>query len=67
MKKKYVIYDVTPDELDILKREGFEFISVTPYLCNKNYTISFECDETYFSMALNAIRRPVICNMEVIV
>lgn len=58
-KKKYIIYDVTPDELDILKREGFEFISEIPYLGSKNYTVSFECDKEYFLMALNAIRRPI--------
>jgi hypothetical protein len=57
--KKYIIYDVTPDELDILEREGFEFISEIPYLGSKNYTVLLECDKEYFLMALNAIRRPI--------
>ena len=57
MKKKYVIYDVTNDELDILEREGFEFVEELPYLGSKNWNVVFECDKSYFDMALQAIRR----------
>ena len=55
--RKYVIYDVTEDELSILEREGFEFIEELPYLGCKTLTVMFECDEQYFNMVLNAIRR----------
>ena len=54
---KYVIYDVTEDELGILEREGFEFIEELPYLGSKTWNVMFECDKQYFNMALNAIRR----------
>ena len=55
--KKYVLYDVTNDELNILEQEGFKFISELPYLGSKNWTIMFECDKQYFNLALNAIHR----------
>ena len=55
--KKYVIYDVTKEELEILEREGFEFIEELPYLGCNTWTVVFECDKQYFNMALNAIRR----------
>ena len=55
--KKYVIYDVTSDELKILEREGFEFVEELPYFGSKNWTVMFECDKQYFDMALYAIRR----------
>ena len=55
--KKYVIYDVTNDELSILKREGFKFIEELPYLGSKTWIVTFDCDKQYFDMALNAIRR----------
>lgn len=55
--KKYAIYDVAEDELNILEREGFEFISELPYLGSKTWNVYFECDKQYFDMALNAIRR----------
>lgn len=55
--KKYVIYDVTDDELNILNREGFEFIEELPYLGSNTWNVIFECDKLYFDMALNAIRR----------
>ena len=55
--KKYAIYDVTNDELNILKQEGFEFIEELPYLGSNTWTVMFECDKQYFDMALNAIRR----------
>lgn len=55
--KKYVIYDVTNDELEILEREGFEFIEELPYFGSKTWNVMFECDKQYFDMALHAIRR----------
>lgn len=55
--KKYVIYDVTDEELDTLRREGFEFIEELPYFGSKTWIVMFECDKLYFDMALNAIRR----------
>ena len=54
---KYVIYNVTEEELNILEREGFEFIAETPYLGCSTYVILLECDKQYFNMVLNAIRR----------
>lgn len=54
---KYVIYGVTKYELDILEREGFEFIEELPYLGCKTWNVYFECDKQYFNMALHAIRR----------
>lgn len=55
--KKYVIYDVTNEELNILRQEGFEFFEELPYLGSKTWIVMFECDKLYFDMALNAIRR----------
>lgn len=55
--KKYVIYDVTKEELKILEQEGFEFIEELPYLGGKTWNVMFECDKQYFDMALHAIRR----------
>lgn len=54
---KYIIYDVTKDELEILKREGFEFVKDPPYFGSKTWNVMFECDKPYFDMALHAIRR----------
>lgn len=54
---RYIIYDVSQDELNILERERFEFISELPYLGSKSYNLIFECDKQYLDMALNAIRR----------
>ena len=54
---KYVIYDVTKEELKILEQEGFEFIEELPYLGSKTWNVMFECDKQYFDMALHAIRR----------
>lgn len=55
--KKYIIYDVTNDELEILNREGFEFVKDPPYLGSETWNVMFECDKPYFDMALHAIRR----------
>lgn len=55
--QKYVIYDVTKEELEILEREGFEFFEELPYLGSKNWNVYFKCDKQYFDMALHAIRR----------
>lgn len=55
--KKYVIYDVTSDELEILEREGFEFVEELPYFGSKNWIVMSECDKQYLDMALHAIRR----------
>ena len=54
---KYVIYDVTDDELNILKQEGFEFIEELPYLGSTTWVVMFECNKQYLNMALSAIGR----------
>lgn len=55
--RKYVVYDVTEDELNTLEQEGFEFVEELPYLGSKTWNVCFECDKQYFNMALNAICR----------
>lgn len=50
---EYIITNVTKEEIIILEREGFEWYPDSIDTSN----IVIEGDETYFNMALHAIRR----------
>lgn len=50
---KHIITNATKEEIDILEREGFEWYPDD----TETNDIVIEGDETYFIMALHAIRR----------
>lgn len=50
---KYIIPNVTKEEIEILEREGFEWHTDSIF----GEDIVIEGDELYFKMALYAIRR----------
>lgn len=50
---KYIIPNVTKEEIEILEREGFEWHMDSIF----GEDIAIEGDELYFKMALYAIRR----------